>query len=163
MIPWAIHIPKNQVCNVDSFRDIMKYVLRMRKDMAKIWGCFDDPMGHPYTQEPIETDEDPDFNNEDNGHRDVLEEIFSDQESFCEHDTKWKEDEDSRNEDVNNLELFSSKEGIDWREIKFRQNIRCHNIVSHSPGTKGSAKDVKSPVKSWELIIKDNIIQLMVE
>ncbi|GBN20206.1 hypothetical protein AVEN_149937-1 [Araneus ventricosus] len=30
MIPWAIHIPKNQVCNVNSFRDIMKNVLRMR-------------------------------------------------------------------------------------------------------------------------------------
>ncbi|GBO24977.1 hypothetical protein AVEN_87321-1 [Araneus ventricosus] len=28
-----------------------QYVLRMLKDMAKIWGCFDDSMGHPYTQE----------------------------------------------------------------------------------------------------------------
>ncbi|GBN98724.1 hypothetical protein AVEN_121236-1 [Araneus ventricosus] len=27
---WAIHIPKNQVYNVNSFRDIMKNVLRMR-------------------------------------------------------------------------------------------------------------------------------------
>ncbi|GBO33236.1 hypothetical protein AVEN_262986-1 [Araneus ventricosus] len=24
----------------------------MRKDIGKIWGCFADPMGHPYTQEP---------------------------------------------------------------------------------------------------------------
>ncbi|GBO17344.1 hypothetical protein AVEN_269909-1 [Araneus ventricosus] len=39
MIPWAIHIPKNQVCNVNSFRDIMKNVPRMRKDVAKIWGA----------------------------------------------------------------------------------------------------------------------------
>ncbi|GBN81576.1 hypothetical protein AVEN_205506-1 [Araneus ventricosus] len=52
MIPWAIHIPKYQACNVNSFRDIMKNVLRMRKDMAEIWRCFDDPMGHPYTQDP---------------------------------------------------------------------------------------------------------------
>ncbi|GBM96833.1 hypothetical protein AVEN_61-1 [Araneus ventricosus] len=40
MIPWAIHISKNQVCNVNSFRDIMKNGLRMRKDMAKIWGAL---------------------------------------------------------------------------------------------------------------------------
>ncbi|GBN14441.1 Synaptic vesicular amine transporter [Araneus ventricosus] len=33
-------------------RDIMKNVLRMHKDMAEIWRCFDDPMDHPYTQEP---------------------------------------------------------------------------------------------------------------
>ncbi|GBM39204.1 hypothetical protein AVEN_46333-1 [Araneus ventricosus] len=39
MIPWVIHIPKNQICNVNSIRDIMKNELRMRKDMAKIWGA----------------------------------------------------------------------------------------------------------------------------
>ncbi|GBN40795.1 hypothetical protein AVEN_36775-1 [Araneus ventricosus] len=39
MVPWAILISKNQVCNVNSFRDIMKNVLRMLKDMAKIWGA----------------------------------------------------------------------------------------------------------------------------
>ncbi|GBM69913.1 hypothetical protein AVEN_96429-1 [Araneus ventricosus] len=44
MIPWDNYIPKNQVCKVNSFRDIMKNVLRMRKDMAKIWRCFDDPI-----------------------------------------------------------------------------------------------------------------------
>ncbi|GBM96422.1 hypothetical protein AVEN_63943-1 [Araneus ventricosus] len=37
MAPWAILMPKNQVCNVNNFRDIMKNVLRMLKDMAKIW------------------------------------------------------------------------------------------------------------------------------
>ncbi|GBM64306.1 hypothetical protein AVEN_189111-1 [Araneus ventricosus] len=35
----------------------------------------------------VETDEDPDFDNEDNGPEDVLEDIFSDHESFWEHDT----------------------------------------------------------------------------
>ncbi|GBM15068.1 hypothetical protein AVEN_150086-1 [Araneus ventricosus] len=69
----------------------------------------------------VETDEDPDFDNEDNGPEE--EEIFSDHESFCELDTESEEDGDSRNEDVNNLELFSSKEGIEWRKTKFRQNI----------------------------------------
>ncbi|GBN46012.1 hypothetical protein AVEN_105163-1, partial [Araneus ventricosus] len=61
----------------------------------------------------VETDEDPDCDNEDNGPEDVLEEIFSDHESFREHDTESEEDGDSGNEDENNLELFSSKEGIE--------------------------------------------------
>ncbi|GBL65309.1 hypothetical protein AVEN_82969-1 [Araneus ventricosus] len=39
LAPWAILISKNQVCNVNRFRDIMKNVLRMLKDMAKIWGA----------------------------------------------------------------------------------------------------------------------------
>ncbi|GBM95434.1 hypothetical protein AVEN_69527-1 [Araneus ventricosus] len=77
----------------------------------------------------VETDEDPDFDNEDNGPEDVLEENFSDHESFSEHDTESEQDGDSGNEDANNLELFSSKEGIEWRKTKFRQNIRWHNIV----------------------------------
>ncbi|GBN56193.1 hypothetical protein AVEN_231676-1 [Araneus ventricosus] len=96
----------------------------------------------------VETDEDPDFDNEDNGPEGVLEEIFSDHESFCEHDTESEEDGDSGNEDGNNLDLFSSKEGNEWRKTNFRQNIRCHNIVSRLPGTKGLAKDVSSPGKS---------------
>ncbi|GBL75361.1 hypothetical protein AVEN_194561-1 [Araneus ventricosus] len=80
-----------------------------------------------------ENDEDPGFDNEDNGPEDVLEEIFSDHESFCEHDTESEGDGDSGNEDGNNLELFSSKEGIEWRKTKLKQNIRCHNIVSSLP------------------------------
>ncbi|GBL94729.1 hypothetical protein AVEN_244717-1 [Araneus ventricosus] len=64
----------------------------------------------------VETDEDPDFGNEDNGPEDVLEEIFSDHECFCEHDTESEEYGDSGNKDVNNLKLFSSKEGIGWRK-----------------------------------------------
>ncbi|GBM92701.1 hypothetical protein AVEN_251218-1, partial [Araneus ventricosus] len=83
-------------------------------------------------------------------------------ESFCEHDTEWEEDGDS-GKDVNNLELFSSKEGTDWRKTKFRQNIRSHNIVSRLPGTKVPAKDVTSPMKSWELFINDNMIHLIVK
>ncbi|GBN23751.1 hypothetical protein AVEN_139248-1 [Araneus ventricosus] len=80
------------------------------------------------------------------GPEDVLEEIFTDHESFCEHDTESEEDRDSVNEDVNNLELFSSKEDNEWRKTKFRQNIRCHNIVSSLPRTttkKNSERYVK--------------------
>ncbi|GBO07190.1 hypothetical protein AVEN_274885-1 [Araneus ventricosus] len=82
----------------------------------------------------VETDEDPDFDNEDNG---CLEDILSYHESFSEHDTMSEEDGDSGNEDVNNVELFSSKEGTEWRETKCSQNFRCHNIGSRLPGTKG--------------------------
>ncbi|GBM75708.1 hypothetical protein AVEN_36103-1 [Araneus ventricosus] len=62
-------------------------------------------------------------------------------------------------------EWFSSKDGAQWSKTKFRQNIRtrCHNIVSRLLGTKGPVKDVESPVKSWELFIHDNTIQLIVE
>ncbi|GBN72338.1 hypothetical protein AVEN_159550-1 [Araneus ventricosus] len=110
----------------------------------------------------VQTDEDPDFGNEDNGPEDVLEEIFSGHECFCEHDKESEDDGDSRNEHVNNFELFSSKEDIEWRKTKFRQIIRCHNIVSSLSRTKGLAKDVTSPVKSWELFINDNMIHLIV-
>ncbi|GBN76272.1 hypothetical protein AVEN_208535-1 [Araneus ventricosus] len=55
----------------------------------------------------VVTDEDPDFDNEDNVPEDVLEEIFSDHESFCEYDMESEENGDSGNEDVNNLELLS--------------------------------------------------------
>ncbi|GBO06963.1 hypothetical protein AVEN_133197-1 [Araneus ventricosus] len=111
----------------------------------------------------VEIDENSDFDNEDNGSEDVLEEIFSDHESFCEHGTESEEDGDSGNGDVNNLKFFVSKEGIEWRKTKCRQNIRCHNIVSRLPGTNGPAKDVKSPVKSWELFINDNMMHLIIE
>ncbi|GBN70701.1 hypothetical protein AVEN_88853-1 [Araneus ventricosus] len=111
----------------------------------------------------VETDEDPDFVNEDNAPEDVLEEIFSDHESFSEHDTESEQDEDSGNEDMNNLEWFSSKDGVQWWKTKFRQNIRCHNIVQSLPGAKGPAKDVTNSVKSPELFINDDTIQLIVE
>ncbi|GBO38419.1 hypothetical protein AVEN_193620-1, partial [Araneus ventricosus] len=59
----------------------------------------------------VETDEDPDFDNEGDGSEDVLEGIFPDQESFCEHDTELEEDGDSGNEGVNNLEFVFIKRG----------------------------------------------------
>ncbi|GBL88599.1 hypothetical protein AVEN_195604-2-1, partial [Araneus ventricosus] len=78
-----------------------------------------------------------------------------DHESFSEHDTESEENGDSGNEDVNNLEWFLSKDGVQWRKTKFRQSIRnrCHNIVSRLLGTKGPVEDVTSPVKSWEIFI----------
>ncbi|GBM41490.1 hypothetical protein AVEN_229119-1 [Araneus ventricosus] len=89
-----------------------------------------------------ETDEDPDLDNEDNGPEDTLEEIFPHHESFGEHDTESESDGDSANEDMNNLELFSSKVGT------FRENIRCHTIVTRLPGTKGPLEDVTSHVNN---------------
>ncbi|GBM82768.1 hypothetical protein AVEN_259905-1 [Araneus ventricosus] len=46
----------------------------------------------------VESEEDTDFDNEDNRPEDVLEENFSDHESFSEHDTELEEDGDSGNE-----------------------------------------------------------------
>ncbi|GBN08740.1 hypothetical protein AVEN_64894-1 [Araneus ventricosus] len=54
----------------------------------------------------VETDEDSDLDNEDNGPEDNLEENFSNHESFSEHDTESEEDRDSGKE-VNKSELFS--------------------------------------------------------
>ncbi|GBL91908.1 hypothetical protein AVEN_164214-1 [Araneus ventricosus] len=57
----------------------------------------------------VETDEDPDF---DNGEEDVLEDNFSDHESFSEHDTEMDEDGDSGNQEGKTLKWFSSKDGV---------------------------------------------------
>ncbi|GBN88190.1 hypothetical protein AVEN_231800-1 [Araneus ventricosus] len=95
----------------------------------------------------VETDEDPDFENEDNGFEDVLEEVFSDHESFSEHDTKSEEDGDSGKEDGKNLELFSSKERYEWRKQNLGK-ILCRTYLEQ--------KDQKS----WELFITDNMMHL---
>ncbi|GBN89101.1 hypothetical protein AVEN_112469-1 [Araneus ventricosus] len=65
-----------------------------------------------------------DFDNEDNAHEDILEDIFSDHASFIEHYTESEENGDLGNKEVNNSEWFSSKDGVYWRKMKFRQNIR---------------------------------------
>ncbi|GBO25096.1 hypothetical protein AVEN_108916-1 [Araneus ventricosus] len=47
----------------------------------------------------VESDEDSDFDNEDNGPEDILEENFSDHESFSEHVTESEEDGYSGNKE----------------------------------------------------------------
>ncbi|GBN87606.1 hypothetical protein AVEN_79573-1 [Araneus ventricosus] len=79
----------------------------------------------------VETDEDSDFDNEDNGPQDVLEEISSDHESFCERDTD-SEDGDSEFEDVNNLKLFPSKGGIEWRKTKCRNTAVGRRFITRA-------------------------------
>ncbi|GBN89365.1 hypothetical protein AVEN_149637-1 [Araneus ventricosus] len=54
----------------------------------------------------VVTDEDSDFDNEGNRPEDILEENFSNNERFSEYQTE--SDGDSGNEEVNNLEWFSS-------------------------------------------------------
>ncbi|GBM72833.1 hypothetical protein AVEN_17883-1 [Araneus ventricosus] len=66
--------------------------------------------------------------------------MLVDPESFCAHDTESEEYGDSGNEDGNNLEWFSSKNGVQWKKTKFRQNIRCQNIVSRLPGKQDQRK-----------------------
>ncbi|GBN41977.1 hypothetical protein AVEN_24294-1, partial [Araneus ventricosus] len=46
-----------------------------------------------------------------------LKRIFHD--SFSEHYKESEEDGDAGNEEVNNSEWFSSKEGTEWRRTKF--------------------------------------------
>ncbi|GBO07422.1 hypothetical protein AVEN_20858-1 [Araneus ventricosus] len=112
----------------------------------------------------LETDEDSDFDNKGNRPDDILEEKFSNHESFSEYDTESEEDGDSGHGEVNNSEWFASK--LAYKEEK--QNlgtiirIRCRNIVSCFSGTKVPVKDVTSPVKGWELFINDNMIHLIV-
>ncbi|GBL90794.1 hypothetical protein AVEN_215535-1 [Araneus ventricosus] len=107
----------------------------------------------------VETDEDSDFDNEDNGAEDI------DHENFSEHDTESEREGDSGNEEVNNSEWFSSKDSVHWRETKFRQNISyllsyyCVALTWYKRATERCA----SPVKSWESFIHDNTIQLIVE
>ncbi|GBL98385.1 hypothetical protein AVEN_187724-1 [Araneus ventricosus] len=48
----------------------------------------------------IEIDEDSDFENEDNGLGNNLEDNFSNYDSFCEHDMESEDDGDSGNEEV---------------------------------------------------------------
>ncbi|GBO22193.1 hypothetical protein AVEN_153440-1 [Araneus ventricosus] len=74
-----------------------------------------------------ETDENPEFDNEEN---EVLEDNFSDHESFSKYDTESEEDGDSGNEDVNYLVWFPSEDGVQWRKTKFRHHIRCLNILA---------------------------------
>ncbi|GBO05218.1 hypothetical protein AVEN_106938-1 [Araneus ventricosus] len=64
----------------------------------------------------FETDDDPDLTMRTMDLRMFQKRFFSDHESFCHHDTESEEEEDSRNDDVNSLELFSSKEGTEWRK-----------------------------------------------
>ncbi|GBL91000.1 hypothetical protein AVEN_184394-1 [Araneus ventricosus] len=65
----------------------------------------------------VETDEESDFDNENNGPEDVLEENFSDHESFSGHDTESEKDGDSGNEEGNNSEWFTPKDvNVQWRK-----------------------------------------------
>ncbi|GBN97408.1 hypothetical protein AVEN_219436-1 [Araneus ventricosus] len=102
------------------------------------------------------------LDNENIGPENVLEEIFSDHESFCQHDTESEEEGDSRNDDVNNLELFSSKEGTEWRK-KLGKILVVIILCRCYLEKKAPPKDVRNPVKSWELFINDNMIHLIVE
>ncbi|GBM60008.1 hypothetical protein AVEN_99946-1 [Araneus ventricosus] len=60
----------------------------------------------------LETDEHSDFDNEDKGPEDVLEENFKDHGSLIDHDTESEKVGDSGNEEMINSELFLSKDGV---------------------------------------------------
>ncbi|GBM17693.1 hypothetical protein AVEN_202848-1 [Araneus ventricosus] len=60
----------------------------------------------------VETNEYSDHENEDNLPEGVLEENFSNLESFSEHDTESEEAGDSGNGEVNNTKCFSSRDSV---------------------------------------------------
>ncbi|GBM57617.1 hypothetical protein AVEN_216362-1 [Araneus ventricosus] len=66
----------------------------------------------------VETDEDLDFDSEDKGPEDILEEIFSNHGSFSEHDTESEEDRDSEKEKVNSSEWMASNGIKRWRIVE---------------------------------------------
>ncbi|GBM81386.1 hypothetical protein AVEN_107118-1 [Araneus ventricosus] len=74
----------------------------------------------------VETDEDSGFDNEDNGPEDDLERIFQIMKVSAKMIRNDKRTEILK---VNNSEEFLSKDGVQWRKTKFRQNI-----VSRLPG-----------------------------
>ncbi|GBM81395.1 hypothetical protein AVEN_117569-1 [Araneus ventricosus] len=108
-------------------RDLTLAVQSRVNDELKVGYCFFKGNGKsegavtPYEKEieslrklltEVETNEDSDFDNEDNGPEDILEENFSNHESYSDHDTESEADGDSGNEKVNNLEWFLSKDGV---------------------------------------------------
>ncbi|GBN52543.1 hypothetical protein AVEN_185533-1 [Araneus ventricosus] len=79
----------------------------------------------------VETDEYPDFDNEDNGPEDVLEEIFSDHESFSEHDTESEEDE------ILEMKIYKGRVATAlWRLPNFRRFPRQRRPPSKVPAAK---------------------------
>ncbi|GBM06492.1 hypothetical protein AVEN_58329-1 [Araneus ventricosus] len=90
----------------------------------------------------VETAEDPDFDNEDNGPEDVSEENFSDHESFCEHDTESKEDGNSGNEDHHIIHnLLHTYKGFTASAPQKADDISFPNAkqqtISHRPVSAG--------------------------
>ncbi|GBM55847.1 hypothetical protein AVEN_99380-1 [Araneus ventricosus] len=67
-------------------------LLRMPNPYAKALKVFSELEHLRKLLARVKTDEDSDFDNEDNGPGDVLEEHFSDHENFSEHDTESEED-----------------------------------------------------------------------
>lgn len=51
-----------------------------------------------------------------------------------------------------------------WRKTKPVTNVRtrAHNIISHLPGVKGSAKEAKSPLDCWKSQITNDMLELIV-
>lgn len=113
--------------------------------------------------------------------RKLLEEVSTDEESieendafsdcdemFSEHDTSSEEEIESDEEDAvesNSDDCFTGKDGKTiWKKTKFRQNFRtlARNIISKLPGNIGEAKDVTSPIESWNLLLDENILNTIV-
>ncbi|GBM25647.1 hypothetical protein AVEN_82763-1 [Araneus ventricosus] len=77
----------------------------------------------------VETDDDSDFDNEDNGSEDILAENFSNHESFREYDTESEEDGDSGNEEVYLRPIFEATRGLLWDCLRnFERHMSWHPL-----------------------------------
>lgn len=112
--------------------------------------------------------------------RDLLETVESDEdciseseedtdsEIFSEHNTDTEEDDELNDstDDDDDPDDFVGKDGKTvWKKNKFRQNVRVrsHNIMTHLPGPVREARDVTDPFSSWNILIDNTIISMIVE
>lgn len=61
---------------------------------------------------------------------------------------------------VRNIASVQGKRGYQWSTLEPQRRGRPlqRNLVSHLPGARGPAKDVTTPLESWEILITDNIL-----
>ncbi|KFM74523.1 PiggyBac transposable element-derived protein 4, partial [Stegodyphus mimosarum] len=100
---------------------------------------------------------------------DCISEIESDTdiEIFSEHNTDTEEDDELDNtKDDDDSDDFVGKDGKTvWKKKKFRQNVRVrsHNIMTHLPGPVREARNVTDPFSSWNILIDNSILSIIVE
>lgn len=91
----------------------------------------------------------------------------SDVEIYSSHDSESEFDqneEDHKNSDSEES-IFVSKNKTIWQKEKTNQKVKTcsQNIITHLPGLKGIARNIREPLESWELFFNSKIIQSIVE
>jgi hypothetical protein len=93
----------------------------------------------------------------------------SDHLSFTDHDTDTEDSAGSpyeSDEDVPlaQLRYFTGKDGTKWYKTPPpHSRTKAHNIFTNKPGPKGAAKNAKTIIDTWRLMITDDILELIVK